>query len=97
MVCKAYLALIEHGVPGQVYNVCSGQPFALQHVIDTLEQLTGHSMAIKVNPAFVRVNEVHRLCGNPDKLKVLFKHKGVTFNTPGLDQTLDWMLSEALD
>jgi nucleoside-diphosphate-sugar epimerase len=97
MVCKAYLALIEHGVPGQVYNVCSGQPFALQHVIDTLEQLTGHSMAIKVNPAFVRVNEVHRLCGNPDKLKALFKHKGVTFNTPGLDETLDWMLSEALD
>jgi nucleoside-diphosphate-sugar epimerase len=97
MVCKAYLALIEHGVPGQVYNVCSGQPFALQHVIDTLEQLTGHSMAIKVNPAFVRVNEVHRLCGNPDKLKALFKHKRVTFNTPGLDETLDWMLSEALD
>jgi nucleoside-diphosphate-sugar epimerase len=97
MVCKAYLALIEHGVPGQVYNVCSGQPFVLQHVIDTLEQLTGHSMAIKVNPAFVRVNEVHRLCGNPDKLKALFKQKGVTFNTPGLDETLDWMLSEALD
>jgi nucleoside-diphosphate-sugar epimerase len=97
MVCNAYLALIEHGVPGQVYNVCSGQPFALQHVIDTLGQLTGHSIAIKVNPAFVRVNEVHRLCGNPDKLKALFKHKGVTFNSPGLDETLDWMLSEALD
>jgi len=97
MVCDAYLALIEHGVPGEVYNVCSGQPFALQHVIDTLEQLTGHSMAIKVNPAFVRVNELHRLCGNPDKLKALFKHKGVSFNTPGLDETLDWMLSEALD
>ena len=97
MVCKAYLALLEHGVPGQVYNICSGQPFALQHVIDTLEQLTGHSMAIKVNPAFVRVNELHRLCGNPEKLKALFKHKGVTFNSPGLDETLDWMLSEALD
>jgi hypothetical protein len=54
-------------------------------------------MAIKVNTAFVRVNEVHRLCGNPDKLKALFKHKGVTFNSPGLDETLDWMLSEALD
>jgi nucleoside-diphosphate-sugar epimerase len=97
MVCDAYLALLEHGVPGQVYNVCSGQPFALQHVIDTLEQLTGHSMAIKVNPAFVRANEVHRLCGSPEKLEALFKHKGVTFNTPGLDETLDWMLSEALD
>jgi len=68
MVCKAYLALLEHGVPGQIYNVCSGQPFNLKHVINTLEKLSGHSMAIKVNPAFVRVNEVHRLCGSPEKL-----------------------------
>jgi nucleoside-diphosphate-sugar epimerase len=96
MVCSAYLALLEHGVPGQVYNVCSGQPFNLQFVIDTLVKLTGHSIAIKVNPAFVRVNEVHRLCGNPDKLKALLKDKGVTLNSPGLDETLHWMLSEVM-
>lgn len=96
MVCDAYLALLAHGMPGEVYNVCSGQPFNLQFVIDTLVKLTGHSIAIKVSPAFVRVNEVHRLCGNPDKLKALLKHKGVTLNSPGLDETLHWMLSEVL-
>ncbi|OGB19834.1 MAG: GDP-mannose 4,6 dehydratase [Burkholderiales bacterium RIFCSPLOWO2_12_67_14] len=69
MVCDAYLALLDKGVPGEVYNVCSGQPYTLQAVITALEELTGHHMQVNVNPAFVRANEVHRLCGNPDKLR----------------------------
>ncbi|MCB4366225.1 GDP-mannose 4,6-dehydratase [Hydrogenophaga taeniospiralis] len=69
LVCDAYLALLHKGVPGEVYNVCSGQPYTLQAVITALEELTGHHMQVNVNPAFVRANEVHRLCGNPDKLR----------------------------
>ena len=91
MVCKAYLALLEYGVPGQVYNVCSGQPFTLQHVIDNLEKLTEHSMLIKVNPAFVRANEVHRLCGNPSKLLACLGHLGGV-KSNSLPDTLSWML-----
>jgi nucleoside-diphosphate-sugar epimerase len=91
MVCKAYLALLEYGVPGQVYNVCSGQPFALQHVIDNLEKLTGHSMAIKVSPAFVRANEVHHLCGSPSKLLACLGNLGGV-KSYSLPDTLRWML-----
>jgi nucleoside-diphosphate-sugar epimerase len=88
MVCDAYLALLGHGVAGQVYNVCSGQPYTLQHVIETLEQITGHSMTVKVNPAFVRANELHRLCGSPEKLLACMGHaKPYT-----LAHTLSWML-----
>lgn len=68
MVCDAYLALLEKGQPGETYNICSGQTHSLQGVMDRLERLTGHQMAVAVNPAFVRANEVHRLCGSPDKL-----------------------------
>jgi nucleoside-diphosphate-sugar epimerase len=96
MVCDAYLALLAYGVPGQVYNVCTGKPFALQHVVDTLAKLTGHAMEVKVNSAFVRGNEVQHLCGNPGKLKALLEHKCLTLNSPGLDETLHWMLLEAL-
>ncbi len=91
MVCEVYLRLLDKGVPGQAYNVCSGQPHTLQHVIATLEQITGHRMDIQVNPAFVRVNEVHRLCGSTDKLVAtvgdLPAHR--------LEQTLAWMLERA--
>jgi GDP-D-mannose dehydratase len=37
--------------------------------MDRLERLTGHQMRVEVNPAFVRANEVHRLCGDPEKLR----------------------------
>lgn len=93
MVCDAYLRLLSNGVSGQAYNVCSGQPYTLQHVISTLEQITGHHMQVKVNPAFVRANEVHRLCGSPDKLLSavgdLPKHT--------LFETLSWMLQAQQD
>lgn len=69
MVCEAYLALLHKGVPGEIYNVCSGQPYSLDTVIKTLEELTGHHMEVRVNPAYVRANEVHRLCGSPVKLQ----------------------------
>ena len=92
MVCDAYLRLLENGVPGQTYNVCSGLPFTLQHVITTLEKITSHSMQVKVNPAFVRANEVYRLCGDPAKLKTCTG----PITLPTLSETLNWMLQESI-
>lgn len=92
MVCDAYLALLNHGVPGEVYNVCSGQPYTLQHVIGLLSGITGHSMDVSVNPAFVRANEVHRLSGDADKLQNCVG----TLKTYDLVDTLQWMLEAAV-
>jgi GDP-6-deoxy-D-talose 4-dehydrogenase len=94
MVCDAYLALLVHGVPGEVYNVCSGQPYTLRQVIEVLEQITSHSMVVKVNPAYVRANEVHLLCGNPGQLQSLVSKAGGALLTPQLRETLQWMLAE---
>lgn len=68
MVCDAYLSLLETGLPGEIYNVCSGQPYTLQYVMGVLSEITGHVLSVRINPSFVRDNEVHRLCGNPNKL-----------------------------
>jgi nucleoside-diphosphate-sugar epimerase len=95
MVCTSYLQLLQHGQPGQPYNVCSGQPYTLQQVIDTLTQLSGHSLEVKVNAAFVRANEVHRLCGNPARLQSLLTQLGQTLHTPTLAETLREMLAQA--
>lgn len=91
MVCDAYLKLLDKGRPGEAYNVCSGQPYTLQHVIATLEQITNHHMDVQVNPAFVRANEVHRLCGNPSKLLATVG----SLSNHTLAETLSWMLSAA--
>jgi len=95
LVCDAYLALLAHGLAGEAYNVCSGQPYTLQQVMQTLAELTGHTLQAKVNPAFVRANEVHRLCGDPGKLQHLVAGAQLHTRQPGLRETLQWMLAEA--
>lgn len=92
MVCDAYLYLMEYGRPGEAYNVCSGQPHTLREVIECFERLTNHHMDVEVNPAFVRKNEVHRLCGNPDKLNALLRDCGFDLVPPTLENTLARML-----
>ena len=92
MISDAYLALIEHGEPGEIYNLCSGQAYTLQQVIDILSELTQHSMEVTSNPAFVRPNEVNLLCGDPAKLQTLLHHKVITISDVSLKQTLSFML-----
>lgn len=90
MVCNAYLGLLANGVPGEVYNVCSGRPYMLTHVLGLLEQITSHPIEVKVNPALVRSNEVHRLCGSPKKLqKCIGKQVEYT-----LRESLTWMIRD---
>jgi nucleoside-diphosphate-sugar epimerase len=92
MVCDAYLALLDKGLAGEIYNVCSGQPHTLQEVISMLTELTGHHLDVKVNPAFVRANEVHRLCGSAQKMLACSGQlKPYT-----LQETLKWMLVDGL-
>ncbi|MEJ8854747.1 GDP-mannose 4,6-dehydratase [Variovorax robiniae] len=95
-VCDAYLSLLAHGEPGQTYNVCSGRPYNLQHVVDLFERLTGHTINVSVNPEFVRPNEVHRLCGDPSKLVALLEKVGVHLGVPPLEETLRRMLTVAV-
>lgn len=91
MVCQAYLDLLQNGQAGQAYNVCTGQTYTLQNVLDMLTEITGHQIEVRVNPAFVRSNEVHRLCGTRAKLAAC------TGPLPacGLSDTLQWMLEQA--
>lgn len=90
-VCEAYLRLLEKAEPGEVYNVCSGKPVTLKSVIELLSRITGHHLQVKANPAFMRDNEIHRLCGSTAKLR------GVTgeIPLPALPDTLRWMLEHA--
>ena len=90
----AYLALLQYGQAAETYNICTGKSYDLQSVIAQLSQMTGHTLAIHINPAFVRANEVHRLCGNPSKLHACMNNHGVDLPTPDLAETLNWMLRE---
>ncbi len=90
-VCEAYLQLLKKAEPGEVYNICSGKPVTLKFVLDLLGQITGYHPQVKVNLAFVRDNEIHRLCGSPAKLNSVVGN----IWQPTLQETLQWMLGAA--
>lgn len=88
MVCEAYLRLLAKGISGEIYNVCSGLPVRLSEIVSLLTELTGHKIAVNTNPKFVRVSEVYRLCGSPEKLLAAIG----TLTQVGLRESLLWML-----
>lgn len=91
-ISQIYFALLERGVPGQTYNLASGRTCSLREVIALLERMTGRSMAIEVNPQFVRNNEIVKLCGSPDHLEQAIGK----VQWRALEETLQWMLGAAL-
>lgn len=93
MLCAAYLHLLEPAVPANTYNVCTGQTYTLNAVLDLLRELTGHDLRVEVDPRLVRSNEIHRLCGNPARL---LQTVGPLPAYP-LGDTLSWMLSASAE
>jgi len=91
MVCDAYLKLLVDGVAGEIYNVCSGKFYSLREVIALTEKISGKAIEVKVNPAFVRANEVHKLAGSTDKLNATVGN----LNQPSIEEMLRWMLNES--
>lgn len=90
-VCEAYLRLLDKNIAGKAINICSGNPVTLQSVISLLSSISGHTIETKVNPAFVRANEIHRLCGDPSRLLAITG----PIDIPDLADTLTWMLDQA--
>jgi len=88
-VVAAYHRLIEQKPLGQTFNVASGEACSLHEVLAMCEAITGHQMEVRVNPAFVRGNEVKALCGDATKLRTCIGG----WSTPSLRETLEWMLS----
>ena len=68
-VSQAYLRLLAEQVPLGTYNVCTGRMYDFSTVLDMLMNMTGHKIAVRVDPKLVRSNEVHRLCGDPSRLR----------------------------
>jgi nucleoside-diphosphate-sugar epimerase len=86
-VADAYKRLLGVDSAGETVNVCSGRSVSLTEVIRMVQQIAGYEIEVRVNPAFVRGNEVSRLTGDNRKLANLIGPLQVT----PLRDTLDWM------
>lgn len=88
-VVDAYSRLLtEPKAHGGTFNICSGEAVSLKTIIELVENLSGHRFEIRTNPAFVRANEVHSLCGSRERVESVI---GPLNHIP-LAETLRWMV-----
>lgn len=86
-VASCYRKLLARSPSGQAFNVCSGKSHSLASVIDTMSDIAGYRIEVRVNPAFVRTNDVLTLVGSNAKLASVI---GPIEQVP-LADTLRWM------
>ena len=67
-VVRAYRLLMEHGEPGEVYNVCSGVDLAVQDLADQLLGQARIPLRFETDPDLLRPVEVPVLRGSYDRL-----------------------------
>jgi len=67
-VVRAYRLLAERGVPGEVYNVCSGRDIAIADVAMQLQKLAGTELLLELDPSLSRPVDVPVVRGDPTKL-----------------------------
>jgi GDP-4-dehydro-6-deoxy-D-mannose reductase len=67
-VVRAYRLLVEHGEPGEVYNVCSGEDVAIAEVADHLIGRSTRDMRVELDPERLRPVDLPVLRGDNTKL-----------------------------
>jgi GDP-4-dehydro-6-deoxy-D-mannose reductase len=80
-VVRAYRLLIEHGRPGEVYNVCRGEGFTIGDIALRLLALATRELRLDPDPALMRAADIPELVGDPTKLAA----------------TIDWQPEYTLD
>ena len=85
---RACRLIIEKGIPGEIYNVCSGRTYTAQEVLNRLCSMAKCGITIKQDASRMRPSDTPVVCGNHDKLTA---HTGWQ-----PEKSIDEILSEAL-
>ena len=66
---RAYWYALEKGEEGEVYNIASGDGRTVREILDVYLKLSPAKIAVKVDPARVRANDLPRLVGDSRKFR----------------------------
>lgn len=64
---EAYVAVAQHGLPGELYNVCSGRSHAVGDLLEQLVVASGIDIPIRCDDAPPRPGDVPDVYGDPTK------------------------------
>lgn len=89
-VVRAYALLLERGESGGIYNVCTGSGVSIRQVLDTLIDLSGLEVEVRVDRSRLRPSDVPCLVGDPSRLKALGWEPGFDLRQTLHDLLADW-------
>ena len=88
-VVRAYVRLMESGVAGRVYNVCSGEARSMREAVDELVEISGTRARVEVDPERVRPVDLPLLLGDNARLRGLGWAREIPFRQT-LSDLLEW-------
>ncbi len=86
-VVASYAALLISKASSTAVNICSGRATSLREIIKSSQEIAGYEIEVRVNPTFVRANEIVSLRGDNSYLKKLIGFAPET----DLMETMRWM------
>ncbi len=86
-VAAVYKKLMECNTSSEIVNICSGKGVTLQNILHQMSTIARHELRIKINPEFVRKDEVKTLIGSNKKLVSLIG----ALAPYSIEETLQWM------
>ncbi len=90
-VVRAYLLLAQQGQAGEAYNVCSGQGYSIQYLLDTLLSYATVPIEVRQDPARMRPSDVPRRIGDATRLRTQTGWTPqIPFEQSLLDTLNDW-------
>jgi nucleoside-diphosphate-sugar epimerase len=89
-VAETYRRLVGSDAMSDIVNVCSGRAYTLRHAMEVFEEITGHSLEVRVNSLFVRENDPKLVRGATHKLDTMIGQR----NLLDLDCSLQWLLND---
>ena len=68
-IVRGYWLALEKGIPGEVYNICSGKGYKIGEILDMLLGMTSNHIKVKKDPARMRPSDVPVLVGDSTKFR----------------------------
>ena len=85
-------SLTEENTPAGVFNICSGKTYRLEDILNTISNITNHSLKVNICKKIVRKNEQKKIAGNPLKLNKFLKKKRIVIEDPDIGITIKQMI-----
>jgi nucleoside-diphosphate-sugar epimerase len=88
-ICRGLIACALKGVPGEAYNIASGVETTIKELAETINELTGNSTPMNIQPPRDWDNSGRRF-GSPEKSRRELGFEAEVGLREGLERTVNW-------